>query len=304
MDGFNWKLREYLHVLRKDERLYVLMSIYLHRNIRFRSYPSNADIMKETGLTSSPVSNAVRWFVEHQAFLRVPYGKRVGDERELGKHKNIYQLTGILKLDDVIVPYLHLTPEGWKSLLVEVEGLSDSSLREYLQREYSLGKLFTTQTQSIKESLSLSSSLSSSAVVVVGGTAEANGVRPAPPTARTESQIPEDEAFHRRKTYYQAFEAAFPENARTKVSDNKLNKTHARELFLGKYTASEVTELVRAKLAQGKADYRFHYLMPDLAEARLRRDNPSPVQSSSAPPVVHASEELRRQYTEEVAHGK
>lgn len=293
MSDFHWALREHLHVLRKDERLYVLMSIYLHRNIRYRAYPSNAEIMKETGLTASPVTNAIKWFVEHQAFLKVPYGKRVGDERELGKHKNIYQLTGILRLEDVVIPYLHLTPEGWRDIAVEVEAVGEYSLGEYLRSEYSRSRLSTTSIQSFKD-INIRSSHSSA--VAVGAQARANDVRTATPAAaRTESL--EQQAFHRRKTYYQAFEAAFPDDARTKVSDTRQNKNHARELFLASYTPDEVTALVRSKLALGKADYRFHYLMPDLAEARLRRSAPAN-SGSNAPPEHRAPDAFRQQYAE------
>lgn len=292
MSDFHWQLREHLHELRRDERLYVLMCIYLHRNLRYRAYPSNAQIMAETGLTASPVTNAIKWFVAHQAFLKVPYDKRMGEEKTLGKHKNIYQLTGILKLENAVVPYLHLTPEGWRDIAVEVETIGDYSLGEYLRTEYSRSKSSTTNSQSSKD---INKHLSNSNAVV-GVQARK---RATPATARTEQPEAHDsdlEALHRRKEFYQAFEAGFPDSARTKVSDTKANKAHAVDICKAGYSPAEVTELVRGKIAQGKADYRFHYLMPDLAEARLKRNTPVLSSQSSAPPVHRAPEELRRQY--------
>jgi len=49
MSDLNWQLRGYLHELRDDGRLFILLSIYLHRNIRNRSWPNYDTIQAETG---------------------------------------------------------------------------------------------------------------------------------------------------------------------------------------------------------------------------------------------------------------
>lgn len=136
MSDLNWKLRDYLHELRDDGRLYVLLTIYLHRNGRNRSYPSNKRIMKSTGYASAPVSEAIKWLIEHKAFLLVPYDKRVGEEVRLPKRKNIYQLTGVIELDGKLIEYLFMTPEGWHSIIYELRQLGESSLSEHLATEH------------------------------------------------------------------------------------------------------------------------------------------------------------------------
>lgn len=95
------------------------------------------------------------------------------------------------------------------------------------------------------------------------------------------------QGYRKRYDYYHAFEAGFPANAATKVNDTQSNQNHARDLFLAGYALEEITALVKDKLAQGKADYRFHYLMADLAQARLERNPPA----KKAPPgVINAGE--------------
>lgn len=117
------------------------------------------------------------------------------------------------------------------------------------------------------------------------------------PAASTASQRPPQtyshsadlEGYNRRFDYYHAYEAGFPDHARVKVADTRTNKEHARQVYLATYSLDEVTDLVRSKIAQGKTDYRFHYLMADLAQARLERNRNAPV----APPKYHrASDEL------------
>jgi DNA-binding transcriptional regulator YhcF (GntR family) len=109
------------------------------------------------------------------------------------------------------------------------------------------------------------------------------------PPAKPHSHAADLEGYHKRFDYYRAFEAGFPDNARVKVSDNRTNKDHARQVFLASYSLDEVTALVRSKIAQGKTDYRFHYLMADLAQARLERNKHAPIPQ---PKYHRASDEL------------
>lgn len=51
MSDLHWALREHLHEFRTDGRLFVLMSIYLHKNGRGRAWPANETIAAETGLS-------------------------------------------------------------------------------------------------------------------------------------------------------------------------------------------------------------------------------------------------------------
>lgn len=97
------------------------------------------------------------------------------------------------------------------------------------------------------------------------------------------------QAYRRRYDFYHAFEAGFPADAQTKVADTKANQNNARDLFLAGYTLEEITALVQNKLGQGKADYRFQYLMSDLAQARLEKNPPA---KKAPPEVINAGQNI------------
>lgn len=161
MSDLNWQLRDYLHELRDDGRLFVLLSIYLHRNIRNRSWPSYDTIQAETGYGREAVSRSIKWLIENLAFARVPYSKRIGEEKLLGRRKNIYQLTGVIVLGDAVRRYMFLTPEGWKGIVNELKDIGESSLGELLESslvelshasDSSLGEPKVITGKSIKDS--------------------------------------------------------------------------------------------------------------------------------------------------------
>lgn len=146
MSDLNWELREHLHALREDDQLAVLLCIYLHRNIRNRAWPSNDLIHKETGVGKTTISGAIAKLLEKRAFLLVPYNKRVAEETKLPKRKNIYQLTGVMFIDGQSVEYMHLTPEGWEGIAVQLVELGESSLAGLLTPESSLAKLLAAKS--------------------------------------------------------------------------------------------------------------------------------------------------------------
>ncbi len=132
VSDFHWNFRKHLKHFRPDGRLHVLMSIYLHKNIRLRSWPSNELIHDETDLSSASVSKAIKWLSDIHAIMLVPYGKRVGDEKKLAKRKHIYQLTGVMKIDGKFRPYLNLSPEGWSGIIQEIKELNENADAELM----------------------------------------------------------------------------------------------------------------------------------------------------------------------------
>lgn len=140
MSDLNWQLRDYLHELRDDDQLAVLICIYLHRNARNRAWPSNQKISRLTGVGRTTTSNAIQKLLTKRAFVLVPYDKRVGEETKLPKRKNIYQLTGVLLLGGKLIEYMHLTPEGWHGIAYELSRLGESSASELLTADCSLAK--------------------------------------------------------------------------------------------------------------------------------------------------------------------
>jgi hypothetical protein len=141
MSDLHWCLRDHLQEFRTDGRLFVLLSIYLHKNTRNRSWPSNELIRKETGLSRAPVSQSVQWLIDHKAVVLVPYDKRVGKETKLAKRKNIYQLTGLIEINGKFIPYLFMNPESWRGIADELNVLGNSSISELLQDESLISEL-------------------------------------------------------------------------------------------------------------------------------------------------------------------
>ncbi len=149
MSDLNWQLRTYLHELRDDGRLFALLSIYLHRNIRNRAWPNYDLIQDETGYGREAVARAVKWLRENNAIVLVPYNKRIGEEKLLPRRKNIYQLTGVIQLGGALRRYMYLTPEGWKGIITELKDIGNSSLGELL--ESSLSELSYACDSSLSE---------------------------------------------------------------------------------------------------------------------------------------------------------
>src|SRR5690348_11635680 len=150
MSDLNWNLRDILYAF-KDSRLPVFMCIYLHKNTRNRSWPSNETIAKETGLSNAPISAAIQWLINSHTVVLVPFEKRVGLELKLPNRKNIYQLTGVTLIKDEYHPYMNLTPEGWQSISDDLELMGNSLLSKQLNNSDSLlSKCLDSKRKGIK----------------------------------------------------------------------------------------------------------------------------------------------------------
>jgi hypothetical protein len=150
MSDLNWNLRDILHEF-KDSRLPVFISIFLHKNTRNRSWPSNELIATETGLSSAPISAAIGWLIEKHVVVLVPFDKRVGLEIKLSNRKNIYQMTGVVLVDEEYHPYMNLTPEGWESVAADLDILGNSLLSKQLNDVDSLlSKCLDSKRKGIK----------------------------------------------------------------------------------------------------------------------------------------------------------
>lgn len=103
----DFQLREALPHLSKNARLNVLVALILHANIRNRCYPSLDLLCVETGFGLEAVNKAKSWLIECGAIERVPYGQRVGKEKKLPPRQNVYQLTGVIKIDGKSHAYLY-----------------------------------------------------------------------------------------------------------------------------------------------------------------------------------------------------
>jgi len=79
----------------------------------------------ETGWSIVLVTRAKQWLLDVGAMVLVPYNKRVDDELKLPPRQHVYQLTGMIKLGDEIVPYLYLSEEQLKEINVLVVKVLD-----------------------------------------------------------------------------------------------------------------------------------------------------------------------------------
>ena len=108
MPSIDWKLREVLPHLRDNGRLNVLMALVLRANVRARCWPSIELICKDTGYAVEAVNEAKKWLIKQGAIEMVSYDKRVGKECDLPPRQSVYQLTGELRIDGKIFPYLYV----------------------------------------------------------------------------------------------------------------------------------------------------------------------------------------------------
>lgn len=90
--------------------LNVLTFLILHSNSRGRCWINTENIASNaTRGDPNKAVHAKRWLIEHDAIKLVPYEKRVGDEEKLPKRQHIFQLTGFIRNEDTIYPYLYLS---------------------------------------------------------------------------------------------------------------------------------------------------------------------------------------------------
>jgi len=135
MVDFHWKMRAHLKAFKTDYRLNVFTSIYLHRNIRWRSAVSQQGIARETGVGRTTVNDAIQWLEDRQLILPVPFHNWTQDEKNTMHHRKVlWQITGLyLQPNGVHMEALHLTPEMWMSILREIEPLDTERLKAYLR---------------------------------------------------------------------------------------------------------------------------------------------------------------------------
>ena len=90
--------------------LNVLTFLILHANSRGRCWVSTETIAQDaTRGDPNKAVHAKRWLIEHDAIKLVPYEKRMGNEEKLPKRQHVFQLTGFIRNENMIYPYLYLS---------------------------------------------------------------------------------------------------------------------------------------------------------------------------------------------------
>lgn len=99
MATIDWNIKPALKDLFQRSRWETLTVYLVHANIRNRAYPGDEQFA-EYGIAHATAVNARRWLTAHGCLDEVPYEQRVAAERRLPPAKKVYQLTGIIRLDD------------------------------------------------------------------------------------------------------------------------------------------------------------------------------------------------------------
>lgn len=119
----HWGFRAALRYFRPDGSLAVYMAYLLHANVRGRAWPSTNLLIAETGWARASVVEAKKWLVNREALERVEYNKRVGaDELSLHQRLDIMQITGVIRLENEVIPLLYFnqrTNEAVNSMVGE-----------------------------------------------------------------------------------------------------------------------------------------------------------------------------------------
>lgn len=117
MPFLNFKLRENGGALKQGHRGWMFTILFLHANSDLRCWPGDSLLMDEVGFSSGTLKASKDWLVKRNAIILVPYNKRMVTENHLPKRKHVYQITGIMKLDNgTCIPTTHfLTPEEYQS---------------------------------------------------------------------------------------------------------------------------------------------------------------------------------------------
>lgn len=158
--AFSWEIRPYLHEFREGARLSVLVSLMLRANIRMRCWPSMETIARDTGYAIATVSEAKQWLNGLGAIMLVPYAQRVDEEKALPVRQHVYQLTGAIKMQEKIIPYLVMGDEAQKAVNIILGEISPTeiSLDEIIPTE---SKVSTISKVSSKRKVSSSKRLGS-----------------------------------------------------------------------------------------------------------------------------------------------
>lgn len=86
----------------------VLTQMIIHTNERNRCWPTVRRIGLRASKSLETVNEAKKWLKSVGAIIDVPFDQRVGKELGIPKRQCVYEVTGIIKIDEKEYPYLYL----------------------------------------------------------------------------------------------------------------------------------------------------------------------------------------------------
>lgn len=282
----HWQLRQHLHEFKPAVRLSVLTALLLHANVRLRCYPGIDLLCKETGYETKAVVAAKQWLRRSGAFVLVPYSKRVDEEIALPRRQHVYQLTGVIRVGETVVPYLFMTPEAQQAVTDAVFKVVESKV--------SLCEVSLSTTKGISSSKG-SSIEEDDASSIQDDTRDvtplpyhiANGL------GMTRAAKPETNALVKAvlaHPYWQAFARGWDGLAPALLVTYADITLEACKALEQEATVEEVEALTREKVRdpKRKGDYRLTFVMSDLSGFRARRRAAAP----HPEPILHVAQDV------------
>jgi hypothetical protein len=142
--AFHWDIKKQIHAInagpksaQRSARLVVLFYLTLCANTRLRCWPSMDTIARDTGVSLAAATEAKDWLLKHDALVLVPFALRQGEEKEYPKRQHIYQLTGYVKIDGKVHPYILMSDELRQAVMKETNALKIVSESETSETETS-----------------------------------------------------------------------------------------------------------------------------------------------------------------------
>lgn len=119
-----------------EARVPVLMMLISASDKRLQVWHGLDSIMESTGYSRTPIIEALSWLQSHGAIYNVPKTKRLGHAAKCHANRKVWQLTGLMDIEGVMVQYLLLKADDIKGSLQEIQ---DHTTKISLQDEPEIG---------------------------------------------------------------------------------------------------------------------------------------------------------------------
>lgn len=130
---------------------WLLVNLYWQTNAHLRCWVGTNKLAKQCDVASATLDKALDWLVEHSAVIKVPFDKRHNEEKKLHQRKTVYQLTGVIKINDEWKRYIEVANPETMYTIATLIGEINFSLAEILRAEFSIAKILTGENEGNKE---------------------------------------------------------------------------------------------------------------------------------------------------------
>lgn len=317
----DWNLRNNDGELSKD-RGWTLVLLYWHSNAHGRCWPSMATLCKEIGCGSQKADAIIDWLVEHGALMKVPVDKRETEEKELSERKTVYQLTGVIQIQNQWRFYLaglndetHATLKHLvASLCAAGNAIHDLIIKQLSFENQTINDLKIKKSNRLKikhEGIALGKGIPGK----VSAPAQKPNPTPskesptaanatpqppiaAPPPSPPEFDIERAKLILAMPSHIQNFEIdgmtthliidAYERAIGAPMIASRNQKLAALKAQVAGYTADEVFELTTRKTESGE-EYPFAWMITDLPSSRKMNKPRAPIQFAAYVPPPQAA---------------